>query len=429
MHHSPFHHRQEFFGIAALMFVVIVQACAAVAERKNSDGGAGGGSNGSTGDGGDLDLPMGASSGAASMPPCTPKGPDDDVDGDGFTPNGGDCNDCDKNVNNNAIEVITKSGQEPHDENCDDVIDETTSQLCDENLQIDSNDPFDGARAVDLCKLSTGTNDWGVVSAKWVMADGKPPPDSNLDNFHLGHGILPHFGPNIAPLHGARMLAVSTGTARQPGDPGYRSVSGFTKGYQCNHPPGFPKESPSCPGKITGEPNDATGLEVAVRVPSNAHGFSFRFNFYTYEWPNYMCSQFNDFFVALLSPIPVGQTDGNVSFDIQGNPVSVNNAFLDVCGCQGNPPASCMAGNKAFKCALGDTDLNGTGFGIDSEGMDHAATGWLETQAPATPGNTITLRWVVYDSGDGNFDSSTLIDNWQWIAEPGVSVGTDPIPK
>jgi hypothetical protein len=177
---------------------------------------------------------------------------------------------------------------------------------------------------------------------------------------------------------------------------------------------------------VTGEPHDAAGVELVVRAPSNAHGFSFNFNFYTYEWPSYICSQFNDFFVALLSPIPAGQTDGNISFDSQGNPVSVNNAFVEVCGCasKGGPP--CVAGGKTFSCSLGNMGLVGTGF--QDQVQDHGSTGWLFTKAPVNPGEEITMRWAVYDSGDGILDSSTLIDNWQWIAEPGTQVGTGAVP-
>jgi hypothetical protein len=363
---------------------------------------------------------------------CDPKGPDDDVDGDGYTETEGDCNDCDKNVNPNAVEVATEQGKDPHDEDCDGLIDEPPDPACDDGLAIDSVEPLDGARAVDLCKVSQGAGDWGVVSAQWVLADGSPPPASHpeVDNFHLGHGMLTHFGANIQVRNGKRMLGLSSGTARNPDDPGYQSVGGFSKGYQGSHPQGFPKESPACPGSITGTPNDPTGLEVKIRVPSNAYGFSFDFDFFTYEWPSYICSQYNDFFVALLSPIPQGQQDGNVSFDSQGNPVSVNNAFIEVCGCAGNPPSPCVAGGKSFPCALGNIELVGTGFGFDSGfGQDHGSTSWLKTQAPVTPGSEITIRWAVYDSGDGALDTSTLVDNWQWIAKPGITVGTDPVPK
>src|SRR5262249_13162866 len=143
-------------------------------------------------------------------------------------------------------------------------------------------------------------------------------------NFHLGHGILAAFGNNVNVQRGKRMLALSSGTAREPTDSGYQDVHGFDKGYTCNSPKGFPKESAACPNIKTGQPHDAAALEVDIVAPTNAHGFAFNFNFFTYEWPTYICSTYNDFFVALLYPIPMGQPDGNISFDSMGNPVSVN---------------------------------------------------------------------------------------------------------
>ncbi len=279
---------------------------------------------------------------------------------------------------------------------------------CDSGIAIDTNDAMMAAAAMGLCA--------DVTSAQWVMPDGSAAV-SNA-NFPLGHGVLTGFGPNVTPRHGATLLGLSSGTARQPTDPGYQSVGGFSKGYTNAHPPGFPVESPACPGVVTGGPRDGIALEVTLAVPAWARGFAFDHRFYTYEWPGFICSQYNDFFVALLSPIPEGQANGNISFDSQGNPVSVNNAFLDVCGCAGGPP--CIAGGKTFTCPLGTADLDGTGF------ESHAATGWLVTTAPAAPGTSITLRLAVYDSGDGVLDSSVLVDNFRWLpVEPEVE--TTPV--
>jgi len=218
------------------------------------------------------------------------------------------------------------------------------------------------------------------------------------------------------------MLALSSGAARRPGDPGYASPQGYSKNYGSSHPQGFPKESPACPGVITGSPYDGAALEVTVRVPTNAGGFAFDFDFMTYEFPGYVCSTFNDLFVALLSPIPPGQTDGNVSFDSQGNTVSVNSVFLEVCGCAGGPP--CQAGGKIFTCGFGVSELLGTGFGVDTEGQDHGATSWLTTSAPAVAGSEITIRWGIYDSGDGILDTTTLVDNWRWVVDANVPLKT-----
>jgi hypothetical protein len=419
---------------------LLLVACKAGSSSSVFGSGGGGGTQGSnvgaggksvtSGQGGDdVGFDAGLSGSGGADPVNCNSAPGEDADMDGFTGTDGDCNDCDPNVNPAAIEVIAVAGADggvptPVDENCDGMVDNITPP-CDIGLDVADSDPMAGARAVDLCHVAAGPKDWGVVSAKWVMADGSPPPAGN-PNFDLGHGILSAFGQNVKVQAGGRMLGLSSGTARQPTDPGYLSVGGFDKGYTGNHPQGFPKESPACPGSTTGIPHDPTGLELVVRAPSNAHGFSFNFNFFTYEWPVYICSKYNDFFVALLSPIPMGQSDGNISFDTQGNPVSVNNAFIEVCGCadSGGPP--CQAGGKSFPCALGNSGLVGTGF--QDQFQDHGSTGWLFSTAPVDPGQEITMRWAVYDSGDGSFDSTTLIDNWLWIAEPGTHVGTGVVP-
>lgn len=278
-------------------------------------------------------------------------------------------------------------------------------EICDATAPLDSNDPLDAARAMGLCA--------GVIAAEWVLPDGSSAPGSAA--FHLGHGNLTGFGPTITPREGQKLLALSSGTARQPSDPGYQSPGGYDKGYTANHPAGFPKESPACPGVTTGTPHDAIALQVTLEVPPWANGFAFDFNFYTFEWPSWICSQYNDFFVAIMNPIPPGQPDGNISFDAMGNPISVNNAFLTVCG----PPGT--YGGKLFTCPDGTTELQGTGF------ESHAATSWLTTKAPAEPGSMITLTFGVYDSGDGVLDSTTLIDNFRWLPVP-PEVGTEPVP-
>jgi hypothetical protein len=374
---------------------------------------------------------MGATTGGGA---CVVTDPNADMDQDGWTPAEGDCNDCDPNVNPGAIDTITTTdgGTILGDEDCDGTPGEVP-QPCDDGLAVDDPDPLDGAKAVELCTPLTDPRKWGLKSAKWVLPDGSPPPTTapGSANFPLGFGILSAFGPNVNVQGGRRMLALSSGSARLPNDPGYHNVSGFDKGYTSNSPVGFPKESPACPGIITGDPHDGVGLEVVLVAPTNAHGFSFSFDFFTYEWPKWVCSTYNDFFVALLSPFPAGQADGNISFDSMGNPVSVNNAFVDVCGCSSGPP--CTTGSppavKSFPCALGDSKLVGTGFGKDVVGADHASTYWLETKAPVHPHEEIILRWAVYDSADGILDTTTLVDNFQWIAAPGVSVGTNPVSQ
>ncbi|MCA9620814.1 MAG: hypothetical protein KC731_17445, partial [Myxococcales bacterium] len=292
------------------------------------------------------------------------------------------------------------------DEDCDGLVDEVAA-YCDAHLALESLSPWDAARALDLCHIAQGPKDWGLVDARWALPDGDLPPADLLVEYHLGHGLLDGFGPQVKVQRGERMLALSSGTARRPGDPNHHTSEGFRKGYTSGSPISG-GTSPSCPDVVTGEPRDGVALEVVLRAPANVGSFSFDFDFYTHEWPTYICSPSNDYFVALMMPPPANLPGGNISLDAAGNPISVNTAFLDVCGCAANPPNVCMAGGKPFECVLGNGELVGTGYGADSGTGDHAATSWLTTTAPVEAGSEIKLRFTTYDSDDGDHDSLTL---------------------
>jgi hypothetical protein len=332
--------------------------------------------------------------------------PLDDMDGDGFTEADGDCNDCDANVNPGAIEVeITEPDMmgnvpDPADEDCDGLID-NVAPPCDGAFALEDSNPFNAAAAMDLCKVATGPNDWGIVSASWVRANGGAGLGATPQ-----FGILDNFGPNVAPQGGSQMLVLSSGRARLPSQAnncGSLTCGGTGVGTA---PAGFPQDVPACPGSTA--INDDIALEVVVRAPTNATGFSYNFDFYSFEYPEWVCTAYNDQYIALMNPPPVGAINGNISFDSQTNPVSVNIAFFDVC-----------AG-----CALGTGELSQTGFDTWD---DAGATSWLVTTAPVTGGQEYTLRFAIWDTGDNAWDSTVLIDGFEWIADGGtVTVGTQP---
>jgi hypothetical protein len=109
-----------------------------------------------------------------------------------------------------------------------------------------------------------------------------------------------------------------------------------------------------------------------------------------------------------------------VLFDTKGNPVTVNLAgvFFPI---PGSPTFDSPA-------------LAGTGFGgliANSQGGSNSyarkttvlggSTGWLTTTVPVQPGEIMTIRYVLWDSSDHLFDSTAIIDNWQWLqAEPPI---------
>lgn len=390
----------------SLSTAVFVLACSSATKRSGfetennaTDG---------TGTGAGTDF-AGNDGGKTSGNGCIQVDPKADYDKDGFTIEQGDCNDCDPNVNPGAMDVKGNG----LDEDCSGTPDDEETE-CDGSLPMAANDAMDGARAIGLCKQATDDKMWGVVEAKWVKPDGSSMPAAG----NVGYGVLTKLGIN-APQTGATALAISSGAAREPGDPAYTAVT-VDKKYGHGTPAGYPKESPSCGGSGFGFASgayDGAALQLKIRVPTNAKSFSYQQNFFTNEFPVFICDDYNDFFVTMMDPKPAGLPDGNIAFDQDGNPISVNNSLLQVCSPQN-------AGGKNFSCPLGNTQLQGTGF------ENHAATGWLTTKAPVDTvrGKIITLTWAIWDQGDHALDSTALIDDFQWSAEPANGAVTAPTP-
>jgi hypothetical protein len=283
----------------------------------------------------------------------------------------------------------------------------------------------DFAKSLGICQQAAGSK-WGLVSAAYTQGynSSKAPAAGQ-------HAILGGFGSVIKPREGANLGVLSSGYANMCDDtsPG-ASCSGsgqsdpYFKGPQAgmtgpgSAPPGYPKSTSKCP--VLPSVNDTIGITLQIRVPNNAQGFSFDFDFYSGEWPEYVCTEYNDSFVAWLSSTAWAGTgnDLNISFDSMNNPVSVNNGFFDRCtantqtGCSGS-----VTGTAA--CGGGPSELQGTGFynlgtycGAQSTGG--GATGWLTTKAPVKGGEVITLQFIIWDTGDQNWDSSVLVDNLTW---------------
>ena len=301
--------------------------------------------------------------------------------------------------------------------NCDDdgdgQIDNVAS--CDGSLAV-AGPAADFAKAIGLCK--------GLLSATYTQGFGSnKAPDANQ------HGILPKFGNKLKPREGATMGALSSGWARE-----YDQCIGqgpFLGGCPMTGsgtaPPGYPKPAGSCP--VDTSVNDVASVRLVIKVPNNAKGVAFDFNFFSGEWPQWVCTNFNDAFIAYLKSTAFnsGKAD-NISFDAKNNPVSVNNGFFDRCS-PANATVGCAggAGSKSA-CAGGSGDLQGTGFyapgsHCGQQDSGGGATGWLTTKAPVAPGETITLEFMVWDTGDQAYDSSVLIDNFMWQGSD-TTVGT-----
>ena len=405
--------------------------------------GAGNASGNGAGGGLSFDAGNGSGSGttgAGAGSPCVVTNMNADMDGDGWTPAQGDCNDCDPNVNPGAIDVpptmSADGGIGPEvDSDCDGKFDPPVP--CDTGLALDDVNGADGAKAIELCQ-TTVTNPatpkqrtWGVLSSEYVRADG-----TAYANPGLQVGIQSGWGPNVHVQGGANMLVISSGHSRttsQPGACGSQSCSDEGPGTA---PPNFPQDNPACPPSL--DINDDIGLQVDLRAPTNATGYSFKFKFYSMEYPYYVCDSYNDQFIALVNPAPTGSVNGNISFDSMHNAVSVNLGFFNVCDptqisqyaadCGFNIGSTCPTPPSPY-CPSGTAELQGTGFDVwDKDSGGAGATSWLTSQAPIKGGSIFSIRFAMWDTGDDQFDSTTLIDDFQWIATGGtVSVTTTPV--
>ncbi|MGZ3450740.1 MAG: choice-of-anchor L domain-containing protein [Polyangiales bacterium] len=345
--------------------------------------------------------------------------PTNDHDGDGYEV-GDDCDDGNKEINPGAIEVPGDGV----DNDCDGKVDVVEPE-CDTGLALASTDALDFARALGLCRQATKDSKgkartWGVLAARLTTTDGVAVP------LPRQHGIEKGFGDNVKPPAGESMVVLSSGVARTPGQPDFMALpKGVDSTTHASAPPdGWPRNTKGCPASKTKMAFDSVVLELDIRVPTNAKGFSYDFDFYTSEYVEYVCQAYNDTFVALLkTKVPLSPAaNGNVSFDADGDPINVNSGFFQVCS-----PDSWLG--RKFDCPLGTSELAGTGFDAVATSLtkpaQNGATSWLRTTQEVVPGEEITIRFAIWNTGDHWLPSTVLLDRWTWRAEPTTASKTD----
>jgi hypothetical protein len=378
---------------------------------------------------------------------------DPDADGDGFTACGGDC--CDEQgpecanpelVNPGAFEVDGNTV----DDDCDGTADNPLP-ACDAGLATNTNSALDYARAIDLCQFTDEVPAdpadavWGVIEGEFALASGAGVPSSNSRSVRDG------FGNTITNRFGDRMVVLSTGRAADnAGDtnPGWLP---FQTGQSMNTQSSLPADwlgfnggavpnAPDCPGPIDSTAYNPMSLRLLIRVPTNANSFSVDMFFFSAEYPEYVCTEYNDFFVTLVdSTDPSNPADMNIAIYDDGVdtwPLGVNilaaaNGLFTACT---DGTISQCGTPVAYTGCTSNAELDGTGFDIDGEtqfGCDYGGeagggTGWLAMSGNVTPGEVMELRFIIWDSSDQLFDSLVLLDNWQWsvqASEPGVEPG------
>lgn len=346
------------------------------------------------------------------------------------------------------------------DDDCDGIVDEPELG-CDSGISSNTNDVLNYARALDLCQFTVETPPtqaeriWGVIAASLTETDG-----AILENAEQA-AVRDNFGEN-QPTGFDSLVVLSSGVAADLTDmnPSFSSFEGGKWWGTTSPPPAdwyaangdaFPNV-PGCPTSATTS-NDPVMLTIRVRVPTNAQSFTADLNFFSAEFPEYVCSQYTDMFVALLDTTDAENpadkniavydefADGTVLWPLGVNLAQSANGLFSQCV---NGPIGCSGQVSDYSGCVGVDQLIGTGFdSYDSTGtfdpgcLDNpgtttghyykgGATGWLTMSGNVEPGEVAEIRLAVWDAGGYLYDSLVVLDNWTWgltAAAPGLTPG------
>jgi Putative metal-binding motif len=349
-----------------------------------------------------------------------------DADADGWTTCNGDC--CDSAGPNCASPALVNPGAfEVIGNGIDDDCDPATSDVnppaaCSQQPKFAGVNATDIAQAMDICQSTTNNpplplKKWGLIQAQQLLAGGQVPlaadltnlqswQDAVLSNYGTG-GIVPHKGPTFAGMSSGKMRdANDPGYVQPNGGTGFTSSSTAPAAYLAANGNKLPS-SAGCSGACSPGTGayDSSNVRLNIRVPTNAKSFSYDFRFFSAEYWSWQCTQYNDFYLAILQTGAPGiPADKNITFDANNNPVSVNNGFFQVCTVKG-----------CNTCPSGTGELTGTGMEVFNTG---GGTTWLTTDAPILPGEVMQLELMVFDVSDHVLDSLVILDNFRWNLTP-----------
>ncbi len=377
---------------------------------------------------------------------------DDDLDGDGFGMVNGDCNDGDPAINPMAREDCYDN----IDNNCNGLIDaEETDQdgdgfgPCDVHPDCNDNNILIGPASIEDPTDGIDNDCDGGIDEEEVGCDcgGEPGGEpmeqqmlkamglcnsaiiqsATLSGDPVAYGVYDTWGaivPRLStqpddglPTQNCKWAYLSSGVALDPDPQGsWDSDLGISEA-----------DPAPTSGQDGADIHDLTQFIVTLRVPINVTGFSFDFIFFSSEYPEWVCSQFNDTFYALVDNEPQlnGGQRTNISFDNQQNEITVNNGFFEPA-----PTWSVSITGTGYElsesmpmCGLGD-GVPGCTVPNPCPAFQGSTTGWLRTTSPLSPGEDVTLTFSVHDEGDGVLDSAVVIDNFRWQTVPIDGPGT-----
>jgi hypothetical protein len=376
----------------------------------------------------------------------------DDCDGDGYK-TANDCNDLDGTINPEAYDFPG----DMIDNDCDGTVDNPVVNCA--ATSGTATDPVNYGRTLDLCPqnsvTSTGKKFDPLVTASW----GKITSAFGTINTSMKQvGRQAKFGNNVA-RSGADLVALSTGTlnAKDPRDPVQGGINNSVSVTAPCAAIGInAADAKSLTAGTTGgscatlSANDYAELKLTVKVPSNANAMLFDFSFFSTEFNEFWKSNYNDGFFVLVNSKNLAGI--NVAKDSAGLGITVNSGYFQLCPASPGPAGLSATKVGGLKNCVGQpTDpaakilgsLTGTGFAgellatpstddttkgfVDTAGkyVYGGSSGWLSSKFGVTPGETMTIRFIIFDTGDNVLDSAVILDNIRWEKAPPSTV--DPV--
>ena len=200
----------------------------------------------------------------------------------------------------------------------------------------------------------------------------------------------------LVPQEGYRFLVLSSGPIWNPAPAGSGELS--SRGRKDPMPEYMGQVKIRAARK---QVFDLHQVKLQLKAPYNARSFSFDFNFFSAEYPDYVNQEFNDSFYAILEASSTnGGRTTNIAFDADNSSIEVDNNYFQ----------------KPFH------PIPNTGTGFDY----HGSTGWLRTSWPIKGGELFTLTFSIHDEGDAIYDSLVVLDNFRFHNYEAVGT-TDPL--
>ncbi|MBU1239320.1 putative metal-binding motif-containing protein [Myxococcota bacterium] len=319
-----------------------------------------------------------------------------DDDGDGYSECEGDCDDHNDKKGIGAIEDPTDGIDndcdgfvDEIDEPCDCARNEATLALTNMGTSMENL-----SKALGICNTAVFSQpiqmlyaqSWGIISYDELGHT------ANANGWGDIRPIPPRVIDENDPVYPASCQAVVlfTGEAFNP----YPEDLDMDLGQECPFDPVTLIDNAE-PDDVPSECHDLTQIKMVLRVPGNVTGIAFDFIYLSSEYPEWVGSEFNDTFYAIIGKTTPDATHINISFDGNGKAVTINNNYFE-------EPGSLSQ------------SINGTGY----EGSTGSATGWLTTKAPVEPNSIIEVIFSIHDEGDGILDSAVVIDNFRWTTVP-----------